>query len=188
MPRAKKKTAAPEPSPADKAEMVMRQTLSKDQPPVDYGTGRINSAGKLSPMWQQIKRQGDCRIGSVVKTNPSSNPKATQLELYQYGQDFSVWNPCVSERLCRAHARPGSQISVGVVGTAAVPSISTGSPDCCPRLCFAGDPLALPPTWRTQVPAVQAGWCAARPRSQAGHPLCADCIWPDQGVQPWDAA
>jgi hypothetical protein len=104
MPRSKAKTApnvpAKPPTAAEQAEQLMRKRLAENQAPVDYKTGRLKSGAKLPSLWLRA-RQGDCCLGRVVSTEP----RATLQERYTHGQDFAVFNPCVSAEGARAGSR-----------------------------------------------------------------------------------
>lgn len=93
---------------AREAETAMRKRLSKDPPPVDYKNGRISTKGTMSPLWQGLKRSGSCRLPPVTPANPFTTPAATLEDHYSYGQDFAVFNPCVSA----AHTA-SAQLSTG---------------------------------------------------------------------------
>jgi len=100
MPRPKAKTAtdgsAKPLTAAEQAEKYMRDKLAKERPPADYKAGRLQFDANLTPLWQRLKRSGNCCIGSVVATNPAINPQAALEDHYKHGQKFSVFNPCVS--------------------------------------------------------------------------------------------
>ena len=80
---------------AQLAEAETRELLKANKPPVNFKTGRVDSKGKMPPLWSRMKRSGDCRIGSVVKTNPLANPNATLEQHYQSQHMFGAFHPMV---------------------------------------------------------------------------------------------
>ena len=81
---------------AQLAEAAMREKLGVQKPPVNYKTGRIDGNANMPHIWATMKRNGNCCIGSVVKTNPLANPNATLQQHYQSQQEFGAFNPLVS--------------------------------------------------------------------------------------------
>jgi hypothetical protein len=92
------------PTAAEQAEQLMRQRLAENPAPVDYKTGRLKSGAKVPRLWLR-PCQGDCCLGRVVSTDPSTNPRATLQKHYTHGQEFAVFNPCVSHEVARAGSR-----------------------------------------------------------------------------------
>lgn len=143
MPRPKAKTApdgsAKPPTAAEQAEKSMRDTLSNGMPLVNYKTGMLQSGGKLNPFWQRLKRSGNCRLGSVVQTNPAVNTQATMQDHYKHGQQFSVFNPCVSaaaaglqQLVCSLYAAAvDAAQTLTTVKSQLLGAGSAAGPECC---------------------------------------------------------
>lgn len=100
MPKSKQQAESAAPKVPDgtakAAENRMRDQLIQDPAPVSYKTGRIIPKAELSSMWQDMKRQGTCRIPDVADANPLTDPSASLEAHYRHPHTFSIFIPCVS--------------------------------------------------------------------------------------------
>jgi hypothetical protein len=96
MTRSKAKQEAKVPATvAEQAEQQMRERLSVNPAPVDFKLGCPKPGAKMTPLWRRAS-QADCSLGQLVSSDPGINPRATLQEHYKHGQNFAIFNPCVS--------------------------------------------------------------------------------------------
>jgi hypothetical protein len=80
---------------AQQAEQRMRKRLAENPAPVDYKLGGLKAGAKLTPLWRNARETGGA-LGRVVSPDPITNKQAKLQEHYMHGQEFAIFNPCVS--------------------------------------------------------------------------------------------